>query len=322
MDLIALADASDRPFMAMVRKGPKMGNMELKWQADKFDDVRMGGVGDGVPASNSENAAKDRRILNVFGQQFRRVAEVGNLAEDVSDIAGLKSEMARALDKKREELSRDMEATLCSDQDTQEETGPEAPYLTRGLGEWIKATAQAAEPVDELYRTPAASITTTAIASTTEDGVVRPLLKSIYQEHGKSEELTLLCGTDLKEAFTAMTKFQGSSTNTYQTVRSFNSNLDAGKITNNVTLYEGDFNKVKLVTSLFLGRSTTTGAIQAATHRRGYVMAMDQVMIRPHTFPVIEKLPYLGGSHRNQIRAVLALQVNNPKRFGKFAATS
>lgn len=323
LDLIAVADAADKPFFAMVKKGKKIGNMLLQWQADKFDDPKMGGVADGVDADNDEDAAKDRKLIQVYAQQFRRIARVGNIAEEVSDVAGVASEMAQALDKKREEIGRDIEVTLCSDQDTQVETDETHPYLLRGLGSWLQNAAQGVLPVDALYRTPTTSVDATAMASLDEDGEVRPLLKSIYQQHGQGEELTLLCGTDLKEAFTNMTRFQGSSTNTWATIRTYNGgDMDAGKITNNITLYEGDFNKVKLVPSLFLARNTTTGATQAATNRRGYVLPMGQATLRPHTFPKIEQLPYQGGGKRAQIRAILALQYGNPLRGGKFAATA
>ncbi len=322
-DIISVADAKEKPFLAMVPKGKEITNMRFDWQADTYDNPQMSGVADGVDVGEFEDAAKDRRLISNYCQKVRRTAMVGDIAENVSNVAGAKSgELARALDKKTEEISRDIEAILCSDQDAQQELDKNTPYKTRALGAWLKATAGTVLPVPTQYLTPAAAINTTPIGNLSEDADVRPLLKTIFQNHGKSEDLTLLCGTDLKEAFTNFTRFKGADANTYGTIRSYNADLDGGKIINNITLYEGDFNKVKLVPSLLLARSLTDGTVTVSTNRRGYVLPLSVTQLRWNRMPRVKQLVDNGGGPRALIDAIFGLLYMNPIRGGKFAAVS
>lgn len=316
-DFISIADAKEKPFLAMVPKSRNLTNMLMQWQADAFATPVLTGIADGQDVGEYENAAANRALVKNYCQKVRRTAMVGDIAENVSDVAGAKSgELARALDKKTEEISRDIEAILCSDNDAQEETSSAAPYQTRGLGTWIKATAGSTLPVPTAFLTPAASIDSTAMASFTET-LLRGVLKSIYTQHGKSQNLTLLCGTALKEAITAFTAFQSSSANTFGTIRAYQADKDGGKITNSVTAYEGDFNTVAIHTSLLLANNTTN-----APTRRGYVLPWDMVELRWNRMPTVTKLPNMGGGPRAMVEAIFGLAVKNPLALGKLAATS
>jgi hypothetical protein len=189
---------------------------------------RPAGVVDGEDVTSYENAAKNRQELSVYCQKVRRTAKVSEMSEDISNVAGAKAgELARSVDKKLEELGRDIEAIMCSDNDTQADTGA-LPYKTRGLGSWINNSAQSVLPVPAAFRTPAASINTTAMASLTE-ALVKGVLKSVYTERGKNQDLTLLCGTALKEVFTGFTAI-ASGTNAYATSRSYQAELNDRKI--------------------------------------------------------------------------------------------
>lgn len=314
-DIISLADAKEKPLLAMIPKGSKVVNTLARWQADKYDDPQTDGVVDGKDVESYENAAEHRQELSVYCQKVRRTAKVSEMSEDVSNVAGARAgELARSVDKKLEELGRDIEAVLCSDNDTQADNGA-IPYKTRGLGSWINNSAQSVLPVPTAYRTPAASINTTAMASLTE-ALVKAVLKSVYTERGKSQDLVLLAGTALKEVFTGFTAV-ASGTNAYATTRAYNADLNQRKIISNVLVYEGDFNTVKLVPSLLLAVGTSN-----APTRRGYVLDMDMLELCWNKMPQVKPLPDLDGGPRRLVKAIFALKVLNPLALGKFAATS
>lgn len=323
MDMISLDDYKEKPLLAMLPKEQKLTNMRVDWQADIYDVVNTAGVADGAPVTNVENAAQFRARLEVYAQKFRRTAGVGTTAEEISHIAGAsEGEMARAIDKKLEELSRDMEAALGSDNDTQLEESSEKPYKMRGIGQWFISGAQTVLPYSTNYATPAASINTTATSALSEEGDVKPLLQSVFTQYGKSQDLALVCGPNLKRAFTRLTQIGSATINTQIAIRTFNQDISEKKVTSNVLFYEGDFNNVQLHTSLLLANPGGIRQPNAAGSARGYVLALDRLAISWGWNPRVTPLATDGSGPRAMIEAVLALVNKNPLIGGKFAATN
>ncbi len=315
-DFVSIADEKEKPLLAMIPKGKKLTNTLMQWTADKYDDPDTAGVVDGADVTDYENASENKGLLKAYVQKFRRTAKVSEMAQDVSVVAGEPDTMAEAVEKKLEELGRDIEAALCADNDTQADDGT-VPYKLRGLGEWIKATAQATLPVPTAFLTPTASIDGTTLATFNEESNFKPVLKSVFEQRGKNQHLTLICGTAFKQKITGFTQFQGASANTYGTIRAYNADLNERKITSNVTVYEGDFNTVVLHPSLLLANGTAN-----APTRRGYVMDLEMLELRWNKMPAVKKLPDLDGGPRAAVTAICGLVCKNPLAFGKFNATA
>lgn len=321
-DLISLDDFKEKPLLAMLPKEQKLTNMRLDWQADLYDVPNTAGVADGVPVKNIENAAKDRAKLSAYAQKFRRTAGVGTTAEEISKVAGAsEGEMARAIDKKLEELGRDIEVALGSDNDTQLEESEEKPYKLRGLGSYFSSTAQGVLPVPAAYLTPAASINATGTSALSEENDVKPVLESVFTQYGKSQDLTLVCGTALKRAFTRLTQIASGTTNTQISIKTFNQDISEKKITSNILIYEGDFNNVQLHTSLLLA-NTGTRVPSAAGKARGYLLAMDRIALSWGWQPRVTPLAQDGSGPRAMIEAVLGQVHKNPLIGGKFNAAN
>ena len=249
-----------------------------------------------------------------------RLPKVDDLAESISEVAGIgrKREMARSVTRSLQELARDLESVFCSDQDSTEQSGA-TPYKTRGLGSWISNSAQSdsATAVPAAYRTPAASISTTATNSIT-DGTIQALLQSLYEQCGKNKSYTLLCGPTLKRRFTGFQQVQFGSTNTSAVVRTFNQNSEDMSYYAKVDLFVGDFGDLALTPSLFLAKDQVT----ASQLRRGYILDMDGVSIRYNRRPRYMPLDDAGGGPRGIVDTIAALQVDNPLVHGKIASTA
>jgi hypothetical protein len=226
--------------------------------------------------------------------------------------------MARAVTKSLQELARDLESVFCSDQDSTEQSGT-TPFKTRGLGSWISNSAQSdsATAVPAAYRTPAASITTTATNSIT-DGTIQALLQSLYEQCGKNKSYTLLCGPTLKRRFTGFQQVQFGSANTGATVRLFNQDSADLSYTAKIDLFSGDFGDLALTPSLFLAKDQVT----ASQLRRGYLLDMDGVSIRYNRRPRYMPLDDAGAGPRGIVDTIAALQVDNPLVHGKIASTA
>jgi len=319
-DLIAIADQKATPLVSAARKSTAPTNPLFSWLVDGYDTPNTSGVLSNEDATTFANPAAQRERLYGRIQKLWRLPKVSDLAENVSDVAGIgtKREMARAIKKSIQELARDLEATFCSDQDSQAESGAN-PFKTRGLGSWLSNSAQAdsGTAVPAAYRTPAASISTNTMANTT-DSVIQGLLQSIYEQTGKGKTFTLLCGPTLKRQFTGFTQVQFGTTNTAAAVRVYNADLSENKLEHKVDVFVGDFGEILLVPDLYIRTDVST----AASLRSGYILDMDGIHIRYNRRPRYSPLPDLGGGPRGIVDTIAALQVDNPLTHGKIASAS
>jgi len=322
-DLIAMVDAKTCPVVSMSKKGSEPINPLTQWQADGYAATTVTpGVlsNEDVSSSDFIDNAANRVLLSARIQKFREVPSVDDLAQNVSEVAGIgkRREMARAVTKSLEQLKRKMEATFCSDQESREQSGSNA-YLTRGLGKWIQNGAQFDLPVNSAYRTPTASINTTATSSLTENDI-QNMLQSIYEQTGKAQTYSLVCGPNLKRQFTSFTRTQFGSTNVASAIRVLNQKNE-NKIVSTVDIFEGDFGTLELIPSLFLAKDATVNAT-AVQNGRGYVLDMNMVELRYNRKPRFQELEDRGGGPRGIVDAICALCVKSPLALGKFAPTA
>jgi hypothetical protein len=316
-DIIAVADAKSTPLKTAIRKGKPVRNTFVEWQLDAYDTPRTTGALDGEDVSSFEDAAENRERIGVYVQELRRTPKVNQMAEEISDIAGINNadpqgvrgstEFARAKAKKIVEIGRDIEATLLSDNETQQQSGVNA-YKTRGLGKWLQATAQAVHPVPAAYRTPAASIYANTIATFDEDDF-RGLLQSRWDETGSSDELMCFCGAGVKNRITDFSRYEPTVSG-YSSVRRFSSDGAATKLSTTVDIYHGDYGTVTVVLDNFVPDTNT-----------GYVVDMRDIELRTKGNPSYRDLPDLGGGPRGLIKAIIALTVGNPLNHCKIVGS-
>jgi hypothetical protein len=319
-DVISVVDAKNTPVSSMAKKGADLTNGAVfSWQADAYNDPSFDGVLTSADVTTFDDPAKNRVLLSGRAQKFRRSIKVDDFAQNVDNIAGVgkKKEMARGVSRAIVELKRDIESAICSDNDSQAQSGA-TPYKTRGLGSWISSSAQTDLPVDSAFRTPSASINSTAIASLTE-AQVQGILQSIYTVTGQINTMTLVCGPELKRAFTGFTRYAtGGDAAAELSIRTFTQSTEAKKITAKVDTFEGDFGTVSLLPTLFNAKDQ----VEATQLRRGYLLDMDMIELRYGRRPRFQELEDQGGGPRGLIDAIAALVCWNPKALGKFSATS
>jgi hypothetical protein len=320
-DVIAMVDYKNTPFSSMCPKGSEPVNTIYDWQMDAYDDPQMGGVIDGIDvvATDYVNPAAKRAKAHGRIQKFRKAFMVSDLAQNVSNVAGVgrHAEMQRAIKKVILELKRSMEATFCSDQDSQADDGATKAYLTRGVGKWITNTAQTDLPCPATFLTPLTSIISSTTAVMIEDDV-NAAMESIYQQTGQQKDFDLLCGTALKKRFSSFATYVPSSVSTVP-LRRYNQDSDSKAIINTVDFWQGDFGSVKLILSLFLAKDS---AVANVFNGRGYLIDWDQFELRYNRMPGYKENPDLGGGPRGYVDAVCGLVIYNPLGLGKIAPTA
>ena len=320
-NLIALVDAKDTPFTSMAKKGAQPGNTLFRWQADRLPSTSLPtAVVDGTdvdPNSGVTNYTNDgstqfRVELSNRIQIFRKAVRVSKLTQDVTNIAGVRDELANNVSKAITLIKRDMELTMCSSQGAQVDNGT-VGYKTRGLDKWLVAAASI-DTVDlpaaaSAFCPAAAQISTVGTASLTET-VVQDILTAIYSQTGQFKDYDCLVGPTLKRAFTNLvfTTPSSGAANTLTAVRTLNRDATDPTYISSVDVFEGDFGRIRLHPSLFLKNNFS-----------GYIIPFDMVEVRyGGNVAQVSELQDNGGGPARLIEAVAGLCIYNPLAFGKF----
>lgn len=305
-DIITLADVKETPFISMIKKGKRLTNMLFEAQMDAYGAVKTDGVIDGTDVQVFEKDA-NRAKFGCRAQWWRRAPMVTTLAEEVSEVAGVPSEMGRAKAKALVQMKRDMEATVLSNNESQADTGVQ-PYKTRGLGKWIQNEAQADLPVPAGFRTPLNQIYSGTLAAFEEDNL-RAILQARWENIGGSANLVGIVGSGIKNKISDFSRYEPNKTG-YTPIRRFDGAVSGGKISSTVDFYEGDYGSVEVMLDNYLPNQNT-----------GYLLDLDFVELRPHTNPFFRNLPDLDGGPRGVIRAIAGLAVTNTLAHAKIVAT-
>lgn len=327
-DYIAIVDAKSTPFVSMAPKGRDIGNMQFSWQVDNYGAPVLAGVVDGtdVTVASASNPVVNRTRLNNYGQAFRRDLRIGFIAE-TQGVAGVTDELANGIAKKLVEIKRDMESTfLCTNQAAQADNGTN-PYLTGSMGNWLNSTNASnigACASGSPFLPASGAVDTTASASFVE-ATAQNVLTAIYSATGTFRDYDCILGTTLKRAFTNLTASgttttANSSTIAATSVRTFNQDLSSDTFKASIDLFEGDFGRLILHPTTFLGGKNSTAL--SAQAFKGYVIPMDMVEVRYAKLPQVKTLPDAGGGPARLVEAIAGLVVKNPSGFGFFNGAS
>jgi hypothetical protein len=299
------------PMFSMLKKGRAPKASYTEWCVDDLSDPTQAAVAEGTDVTEFSNPGENRARIGNHTQRQDRAWQVSDLEELVDDAA-VANQIAAAKTKKLIELRRDMASVIGSDQANQAGGGGAGAAKVRGMGQWYNNSAQTNNPVPAGYRTPAASINTTAAASFAESDV-DGVMASIYAQTGTVDSYKLFAGTTLKAKFSTFSRV-GSANGVYR------QNEDAGsnKVTKNVLRYEGDFGTFDIIPDLFLARDGSA----ASQGMRGYVIDPSTVEVAFADGPYHKDLEDKGGGPRGFYKAWYTLRVKNPLSGGKFAATA
>jgi hypothetical protein len=333
-DLMTIVDRKATPFMSQVKKGAAPKNSFVEWPLDKHKAnlvqtaTYTSGISDNLPIdgadidSNDFENYDDRTKCSVYLQYARRVPKVSRLANMVSDVAGVgfKKEMANSIAKALVAHKRDIEATLCSSQETAQETNS-SPYQTRGLGKWISSSAQATLPVPTDFLTPSGSIKSVATASAQEEDI-RDILQSIYEQTGESDKTFYgLCGTQVKKIISNFTLFTPRTNNLVVS----NRDTDEGRLSAAVDIIESDFGTVALNLSSWLEQDARDGSgnYDASVGQNTlFILNMAQLEACYAEETSVRELPDLGGGPRSIIESVFSLKsYSGGLDHGKYSLT-
>lgn len=309
-DVLTRVDSKTTPVSSMIATGDTPHNTLMDWVVDTHKDPELGGTLSMADVTEFENHADERDTLHTYLQKFRTASMIDQDAVDVSDVAGVANEYAEATKKMLIKLKRSIELTILSDQEHQAQSGGD-PYLTRGIGNWLRDTAnisnQVIFQVPAVYRILAGQYETTATASLGESEI-QDVLQTIYDNVGMiNRDHILFAGSVLRRRMTAMTRAESSGgTNTQLATRNFNYDGSSNTYRQTVTYFEGDFGNIEVYPVSYIN---TGGTVDTD---KGYLLDMDMWCLRWKQMPDVFPLEDKGGGPRFYTQARCAVQCKNP----------
>lgn len=301
---LAMLAPEETPLLSLCSKG-KTSSTFYEWTVDKLDAPSTNGISEGADVASFDDKFKARARLGNYVQIFRKPWLVSTLQDAVSTAAAANSAAAEA--KAIREIKRDMEATICSNNEMSAENGSTAPYALRGIGEWIKATAQTTNAVPQDYRTPTGSI----LAAAVTDSTLGDALGSVYSKVGGTSNLTLIANVALRKVISKLQRYSSDvSSNT--AIYSVNQDATTRKITLNVTMFESDFGLLNIV-------NANPDCMPGSSTNEGYIINPAYVGFNTLIPLGSQRLENQGGGARGFIEAVGTLVCKHPQAHGKIA---
>lgn len=307
---ITLSDEHETPMLDTLSVGDKPVNVLYQYQADTYDTPAPVAIADGQDWTSFKSAGANRVELKSRVQWFRNTCAVSKLAQDVTNAAGVKDELAREIPKKLKEMARTIECVLGSEQVAYEDDGANGNQ-TQGMGRWIQSDA-----TSQLYATPAsvrpasASILAATMANTTESAV-RTVLQSMWTATGRSGRLVGYVGPKMKTRFADFTLYVPSSVSTQSTTTTNQRSYESRRYGQMVDVYASDFGTLELHMSPWLDH-VNFGGTAAKGYWKSYFIHPDMWEIRWNQKPNVYKPEFQGGSYKAAMDTILMLVCKNP----------
>jgi hypothetical protein len=302
-DVLSILAPEETPILSTLPKS-RASSTFVEWTVDSLASPSTAGVAEGADVTAFTDKFSGRARLGNYVQKFRRDYMVSDLQEAVDSVGPAKIAQAEA--KAIREIKRDIEATICSNNEMAVENGAGTAYGFRGLGKWIQSTAQGTNPVPADYRTPAASIKDQGGTAITE-AEFNDLITSIYRKTGTTDSLTLVADTALRRTISDFARVGVNNEN-----REFNLNGESGTIKLSVELYQSDHGIVSVINGNPDCMPTTD-----PVNETGYLLNPEYAGIHELIPLGSTRLPNLGGGERGYVDCSLTLGVYHPQAHGK-----
>ena len=308
MDVLTILAPEETPVLSSATKARANATF-VEWTVDSLSSPSTAGIAEGADVTTFTDQFSGRARLGNYIQKFRRDYMVSDLQEAVDSVGPAKVAQAEA--KAIRELKRDIEATLCSANDSAVEDGAGTVYKLRGLGDWIDSAGPSDVPA--AFRTPADSIHSSGNFTET---VLNNLITSIYRVTGASNGLTLVADTALRRDISDFARVGLDGSTSDQGIRSVNYNGDVAQIKLSVEVYQSDHGLVSIING-------NPDCMPDTTNKdTGY-------LVHPEYYGISElipmgstRLPNQGGGERGFVDCALTLLMYHPGAHGKITALS
>ena len=306
LDILTLSEPAETPVFTSAKKYRKVRSPLFEYYTDSLEDITLDTFADGKDVESFENKAKNRAKIEQRTQIQNRTWKVSRGQQEDTDTAGVPDEVARAKMICALELKRDMEASICSDQDIG--FGEDTGGRFRALGKFLD-DANTNIPTNARMKA-AAKANTADLTETT----FRQVLQAVYEASGNANgKFRLFAGPSLQNAITNFSRMSSTEGN----ILSAQLVAGAKEITCSVKIYNSDFGIVAIIPTLFNGRANGLG-VDETVQNRGYLLDMDKFDISLCKNLWAEEYEDRGGGRRGAVWSKYTILHRNPKGGAKF----
>lgn len=309
-DVLTILAPEETPVLSSAQK-QKASATDTEWTVDVLSSPDTAGIVEGEDVLTYTDQFAGRARMGNFTQKFRRDYKVSELQEAVDSVGPAKIAQAEA--KAIRELKRDVEATLCSNNEKQQATNV-LPYKMNGLAAYIDSAPGVAVGVPTGFETPATSIYTQAEDTATpfNETKFNDLISSIYEVNGSVNNLTLIANTGLRRTVSDFARLNSAAA-AETSIRNVNYNGGNADIKLSVELYQSDHGIVSIVNGNPVcmpkfGTATNTGS--------GFLINPEYYGVHELIPMGTSRLPNLGGGERGIVDCALTLGVYHPQAHG------
>lgn len=300
-DVLTILAPEETPVLSLANKSKATATFN-EWTVDTLATPSATGIQEGADISTFTDKFAGRARLGNYVQLFRRDYMVSQLQQAVESVGPAR--IAEAEAKAIREAKRDIEKSLCGDQDRSVEDGASARYVSRGLGNWLTNATPADVPSN--FRTPTGSIN--GSGTTLTENVFNGLVASIFTQTGTVDALTLVAGTTLRRTVSGFARAENVSVGkTYHV----NQMATDKEITLSVNTYDSDFGIITVING---------NPVCLPDSSRGYLLNPNYIGVAELMSLGSTRVPNQGGGERGYVDCALTLQVHSPLAHGKITA--
>lgn len=309
---LSILEPEETPFVSMCHKGPGPISTFHEVGADVLRKPRTSGSPEGSDGSKGGNHVTKRARFGAYLHRWHDTYGVTDVQQAITKAGGnafTSDELGTSEAKTIREVKRDLEATCCSDIETQ---APSAGDMqTRGAFKWLAASTVPAVPAD--FITPAAQ-RLTSVTTLTEDNLVA-ILTSLKTQYGGARTFEGLFGSNLVNDVDRFTRTNDSATNNRYQVHEM---ATSHEITLMVKTFVSSMGRVNVIPTEFNRVSATTGLGDADS---GLILNMElwslEFLDELHT----DEDPVSAGGESGWVLAIGGLFCKNPKGNGSIINT-
>ena len=303
-DVLTILEPEQTPVVSAIRKGPGPRGTFTEVLADELDKPQINGQPEGKDITSYSNKDTKRQRFGNYIQIQTRDFGVTDVQQLV-DTAAVNDEYAYAKMKTLREMKRDIEATICSDNDRQSGNGTDE-WKTRGLFRWLRSTANSApSDIPSEYRTPAAQDT----SATIDETVLNNVLQSLFETHSSKKQYMGVFSPNVVEKIDLFTRIEGDGGRERYTI---NDNAATKTINLEVKVFNSSFGRVNVLPSVFLNYSNDTFDDDA-----GLILDLSLLELQYMQPLTVHNMDDDGGGKRGYAKTIYSLCCKNPKGLAR-----
>lgn len=357
VDQLDRIDPAQTPLTSFAANAVELKSTDRSWNVDTFPSPK-GAVGradgENVATANVRDWTSNMRKIGNIGQAFDEQFGVGWIAQQIPQIAGVKDPLAYAKASSYLMLKQHMEVAFSSfDQVAVTDQGSGlgsvgAGYrkLTDYANRYTAASSFALGKPSDVHYAPTGACITGALSSVHSRTMWKNVAYALRTQAKKNTDWTLIAGLGLRQAITDLTDpvtttttaSAGALASNASQVRVYTRQQDDTTLGASVDVIQTDFGRIMVVSSDYIGTTTTdsgggalTAVNSAATARAlasfvsnpnaGLIIKKGNVFKVWGVTPYTEQLAKNGGGDTYDSKCFAMLGVSNPILAGWLATT-